>query len=325
MNFSTMDYFVALAEEKSFTKAAERLAVTQQTLSAHIAGVERELGVRLVNRKVPLTLTYAGEVFLGYARRFQALRRTMGQEFLDIAKDERGLLGVGIASTRGHMLMPATLARFQREHPGISVLLHESENQELISLVKEGRVDLAVATVPDDEPGLVVRRLCREKIVLILTEDLLRESCDDVDEARREAARGNLAPLARCPFMMLGKADEPGAIARRILERSGVKPWNRVFSKNSETLMDLAARGVGACFVPRALALGAMGRHPEAGLTAVGLGDDAAITISAAWRDSDHVWSVILAFYELLADELALGESAMLRLDADNVARGVRA
>ncbi len=89
--------------------------------------------------------------------------------------------------------------------------------------------------------------------------------------------------------------------------------------------MDLAARGVGACFVPRALALGAMGRHPEAGLTAVGLGDDAAITISAAWRDSDHVWSVILAFYELLADELALGESAMLRLDADNVARGVRA
>ena len=101
MNFSTMDYFVALAEEKSFTKAAERLSGTQQTLSAHIAGVEAELGVRLVNRKVPLTLTYAGDVFLGYARRFQALRRTMGQEFLDISRDERGLLGGGVASTRG--------------------------------------------------------------------------------------------------------------------------------------------------------------------------------------------------------------------------------
>lgn len=315
MNFSTMDYFVALAEEKSFTKAAERLSVTQQTLSAHIAGVEAELGVRLVNRKVPLTLTYAGDVFLGYARRFQALRRTMGQEFLDISRDERGLLGVGVASTRGHMLMPATIARFQREHPGINVLLHESENQELVSLLKEGRVDLAVATVPDDEPGLVVRRLCREKIVMLVAEGLVRDVCDDVDEAVREATRGNLASLARCPFMMLGKADEPGALSRRLLERSGVRPWVRVYSKNSETLIDLAARGMGACFVPRALAMRAMGDHPDARLRAVGLGEEAAITISAAWRDSDHVWSVILAFYELLATELAGGESAMLGLE----------
>ena len=61
MNFQTMDYFIALAEERSFTKAAERLNVTQQTLSAHIASVERDLGVRLVVRRVPLELTYAGE------------------------------------------------------------------------------------------------------------------------------------------------------------------------------------------------------------------------------------------------------------------------
>ena len=77
MNLVTMDYFVALAEEKSFTRAAERLHVTQQTLSAHIAQTERELGSRLVNRKVPLTLTFAGERFLEYARSFQATRRVM--------------------------------------------------------------------------------------------------------------------------------------------------------------------------------------------------------------------------------------------------------
>ena len=115
--------------------------------------------------------------------------------------------------------------------------------------------------------------------------------------------------------MMLGKADEPGALSRRLLERSGVRPWVRVYSKNSETLIDLAARGMGACFVPRALAMRAMSDHPDARLRAVGLGDEAAITISAAWRDSDHVWSVILAFYELLATELAGGESAMLGLE----------
>ena len=67
MNLNSMEYFIALVEERSFTRAAERLNITQQTLSAHVAGLERELRVRLVNRKVPLTLTYAGEVLLRYA------------------------------------------------------------------------------------------------------------------------------------------------------------------------------------------------------------------------------------------------------------------
>ena len=71
MNFQTMDYFVAVAEEKSFTKAAERLSVTQQTLSANIAAAEKELGSKLLERTVPLSLTFAGEEFLRYARRFQ--------------------------------------------------------------------------------------------------------------------------------------------------------------------------------------------------------------------------------------------------------------
>ena len=312
MNFSTMDYFVAVAEERSFTRAAERCAVTQQTLSAHIASVERELGVRLVNRKVPLTLTYAGTIFLGYARRFQALRRTMGQEFRDIAGNEYGLLGVGIASTRGHTLMPATLARFQEDHPRINVLLNEAENAELIRLLKEGRVDLVVATVPHDEPGLVVRELCREKVVLVVSEELLDTLYDDADARVEEVERtGSLKPLENCPFMLLGKGDEPGDLSRRILERSGVDPWVRVRSKNSETLIDLAVRGMGACFVPLALAIDAQNNNPDVSMRAIGLGDDASISISAAWRDSEHVWSVILAFYQLLAEELENGEVAM--------------
>ena len=72
---------------------------------------------------------------------------------------------------------------------------------------------------------------------------------------------------------------------------------------------------VARAFEAGALAMRAMGDHPDARLRAVGLGEEAAITISAAWRDSDHVWSVILAFYELLATELAGGESAMLGLE----------
>lgn len=307
MNFQTMDYFIAVAEERSFTRAAARLSVTQQTLSAHIAGVERELGVRLLERRVPLSLTHAGEVFLGYARRFQGERRTMGREFMDIAGDQRGLLGVGIASTRGHMLMPEAVSRFQELRPGIDVRLVEAENQELVELLRQGAVDLVVATVDADEPGLVVRELRRERVVLLVSEGLLRQLLGGGWEAvAREVERtGSLAALADCPFMLLGRGDEPGDLSRRILGRSGVPPRPRVESKNSETFVELAARGVGACFVPDDLARSALAAHPGSDLRAIGLGEGAGISVSLAWRESRHVWGVIESFADLLEEQVS--------------------
>lgn len=78
MNFSSMDYFVMAAQEKNFTHAAERLHITQQTLSTHIANLEKELGSRLFVRSTPLELTYAGQVFLAYAADFRRKRQTLG-------------------------------------------------------------------------------------------------------------------------------------------------------------------------------------------------------------------------------------------------------
>ena len=81
MNFLTIHYFLTLVEERNFTRAAERLHVTQQTLSGHIAMVEREVGMKLFIRHVPLELTDGGEVFYRYARIFQrnelAFRRSL--------------------------------------------------------------------------------------------------------------------------------------------------------------------------------------------------------------------------------------------------------
>ena len=304
MNFTSMDYFVALAEEKSFTRAAARLAVTQQTLSAHIAGVERELGVRLVNRRVPLTLTYAGQVFLGYAQRFRSQERAMRQEFLDIAGDQRGLLGVGVASTRGHMLMPQAISSFGASHPGVNVLLHEDENEALVSLLRAEKLDMVVATVPHDAHDLEVHRLYREQVVLLAHQDLLaRAFGEDVEGVLGRVGRtGDMRLLARLPFMMLGENDEPGDLARRMFASSGVEPTVRVYSKNSETLVDLAAEGVGACFVPFELAVDSIKKHGRDRLRMIGLGRRAMIDIDVAWRRSDHVWSVVKDFNDVLVE-----------------------
>ena len=67
MNFHSLDYFLVLAREKNFTRAAEALHITQQSLSSHIANLERELNCTLLVRRTPLELTYAGRTFLRYA------------------------------------------------------------------------------------------------------------------------------------------------------------------------------------------------------------------------------------------------------------------
>ena len=108
-----MEYFTVLAQERSFTRAAERLHITQRSLSSHIAGMEKELGSQLLVRRVPLELTYAGEVLLRYATDIQKLRNDMQREFCDISQRQRGILRVGAAPMRGQMFLPQTLALFQ--------------------------------------------------------------------------------------------------------------------------------------------------------------------------------------------------------------------
>lgn len=310
MNFASMEYFIAVAEERSFTRAAQRLMVTQQTLSAHIASVERELGVRLVNRTVPLTLTYAGEVFLGYARRFEAQRRSMEQEFADISGNAQGLLAIGIASTRGRLLLPQAIDAFQREKPGVRVLIDEKENSELVEEMREGLVDMAVATFPPNMPGLEIRLLRTEQIVLMVSWKLLRELYGE--EAPRVAEQvereGSLAPLKGCPFLLLGRHDEPGDLSRWLLQQAGLERDPTVVSSNAETLVELALLDRGAVFVPRDMIEALMDTEGDDDMCIMDLGPEARIDIHVAWRSSEHVWSVIEDFAELLIQQVSAGK-----------------
>jgi DNA-binding transcriptional LysR family regulator len=309
MNFQTMDYFVAIAEEKSFTKAGERLHVSQQTLSANVASVERELGVRLINRTVPLSLTYAGEEFLDYARRFQAEQRAMGQEFRDIAHDERGCLRVGVTSTRGHIIMPRAIAMFQRSHPGISFELYEGENDELVDLLEDGWLDMAVATIPRDEPGIVVRNLVREEVLMVVAESLLERLYGDAaDEVVAEVERSeSLKLLEGCPFLLVGERDVAGDAARKLLAEAGFRPDAHVRSSNSETLLALSLRGVGACFVPSELVATTFPDPESAGMRVIHLGEKMTYLLSVAWRDAERTWSMITAFGDVLVNQFSDG------------------
>src|ERR1700730_15302799 len=168
MEFRQLKYFVAVAEECHFTRAAKRLHIAQSGLSASISSLEHELGAPLFLRSTrQVELTPAGRVLLVEARR--ALSAT------DAAKDAvaavqgllRGSLAIGSLQCLHVVHLPAVLARFLTAHPRLEIRLRHGGSGELTEQVRAGRLDLAFvsrpARCPDD---VVVGPLASEPLVL---------------------------------------------------------------------------------------------------------------------------------------------------------------
>ena len=202
MNFHSLDYFLVLAREKNFTRAAEALHITQQSLSSHIAGLEKELGCTLLVRRTPLELTYAGRTFLRYAESIGQTRQAMEREFCDISENQKGELRVGIAYTRGRAIMPRLIPAFQRQYPNVEITLLEGSNDAIQKALLSGGIDLAIAGFPRPLPGVVLEDYYLEHIVLCLSDGLLAQCGIDLDTHRGEIASGNLSALRGCPFVL---------------------------------------------------------------------------------------------------------------------------
>ena len=223
MNFSSMDYFITVARERSFSRAAERLHITQQTLSAHIAGLEKELGTKLLVRSIPLELTYAGEVFLGYAVDLQRKLGSMEREFQDLTDNQRGLLRIGVATIRGRIVMPSILTRFRARYPKIAIRLVEDENGKLLEYLENREIDLAVALFPQVVPGVELVDFYQEEVVLLVPQAILDQVAEEKGPSALERLeRGDLSPLQGAPFLLEAEEDDVGKIGYSFLSQAGI-------------------------------------------------------------------------------------------------------
>ena len=299
MNFKSIEYFLSVERERSFTKAAQQLHITQQTISADIAALERELGQLLFLRKVPLQLTYAGEVFLRYAQAFQNQYTAMVQEFRDISNEATGILRIGVTYARGHALMPGLIANFQQRYPQVSVHLLEDSNERLQKHLREGNVDLAIANYPQTSSDIALIPFYREELVLLVSDELLEQ----VFHGQKEAVLGQLLAgqydaLAQCPFVLGIPDDIGGAIGRRFLRQQKLQPPIQAQSENMDTLLSLCVLGVGACFSPENLIRTTLSDTQIAKLHIVRL-PDAAYQIHFGVLKHSYQWSMIRAFIDM--------------------------
>jgi len=165
-------YFVAVAEERHFTKAARGLRVAQPSVSRAIRVLEEELGTPLFHRMTGnVALTPAGETLLPWARRVLADIDGATGEVRELADLRRGRLAVGATPSLTITLLPPALAKFHVAFPGIELVLHEAGSRDLVAELEQGALDVALVIMPVRHENLETAPLLREELVIAVPHD----------------------------------------------------------------------------------------------------------------------------------------------------------
>lgn len=241
MQIGQLRAFLAVAEQRHFTRAARELGMAQPSVSAHVRRLESELGNELFDRrKGDLRLTVAGEALLPFARRILADVDAASAELSQVGGLARGRLSIGATPSLAATLVPPVLARFHTAYPGIELALREAGSMELVAALVEGAVDIALVILPVRHEALETQALLREELVVAVarTHPLAK---------RRTIA---LTDLRDVPLVMFRQGYDLRSATEAACRGAGFAPTIAVEGGEMDGVLRLTAAGLGAAIVP---------------------------------------------------------------------------
>ncbi len=252
MELRHLAYFMNVARQKSFTRAAQLLHIAQPSLSQQIQQLEQELGVTLIKRtKRSVQLTAAGEALLRHAEHITAAVEQARHEMQEYAHTSRGSIVMGTLTSLNVLQLPTLLRQFRERFTGIDIILREETTECLGDLLRAGQIDVGlVCTINRTMPALFAdpffateEVFCEELVVIVSSNHVLAGQRTITMEALRDH-----------PFIAL----KPGSGLRHALtvlsHAAGFIPYIAYESGDMNTICALATEGLGAAIVPRSVA-----------------------------------------------------------------------
>lgn len=269
-------YFIAIAEELHFGRAASRLHITQPALSKQIHRLEAKLGVKLLHRtKRHVSLTTAGMAFLPEARKALQQIDIAVQTAQDAANGYSGRCAIAFTASALHTVLPSILKVFRQRFPQIQLILREQCTLDQVSALHNETVDVGFLHPPIDAPLLDSMALPGEELVVVLPQG----------HALASQAQLHLSAIARESFILHPRFEGPG-LYDQIVERcrkAGFEPHIAHEELKHQTRIGLVAAGMGITFVPASLQATAM-----SGVIYRSIIESApTLDLVAAWRKSD--------------------------------------
>jgi DNA-binding transcriptional LysR family regulator len=246
MEFRHLRYFVAVAEERNFTRAAERLHIAQPPLSRQIQQLEEIVGVALLVRGArPLALTEAGHFFYGHAVQLLAQSAEVISMTRRIGNIERKF-SIGFVGSTLFGFLPEVVRRFKAAHATTEVTLHEMTTMEQIAALKEGRIDVGIGRIRHEDPNIRRILLREEALVAALP----------MGHPLSFLERGlYLRELVNDKLIVFPKAPRP-SFADQVLAAfhdRGLEPVDTLEVRELQVALGLVAAGMGVTVVPKSV------------------------------------------------------------------------
>ena len=276
MELRHLRYFVAVAEELHFGRAALRLRIAQPALSQQVRALERELGVELLARtKRRVALTEPGRLFLPEARRTLAQAAAAADVARRAAAGQVGRLRIGYVDAALWGVLPAVLGAYRERHPGVRLTLMERLPTQQVAALRQGDLDVGIGPPPRGAAELETAPVSEERVVVALPAAHPLAAHEAID----------LRALADEPWVLV-----PARMPSRLRElvttacaAAGFTPRVAQEAKQLDALVALVSAGLGVTFVPHAA-----GRLPRAGVVYRPLAGEALrFPLVAAWRRGD--------------------------------------
>lgn len=246
MELRHLRYFVMLAEELHFGRAAERLHMAQPPLSQQIRQMEAELGFSLFHRtKRTVQLTEAGQAFLEESRRIIRQLEQAIQAGRQINRGEMGQLVIGFVSSAAYNVLPEILRTFRTSIPAVTLQLHELTTDQQLQWLREGQIDVGFVRPPVEEDKFSSEIVFEEALMVALP------------EAHPLALQANvqLRELAGEPFILFPRSQAPGLYDQIIslCQQANFSPTVAQEAIQMQTIVSLVAAEMGVAIVPASL------------------------------------------------------------------------
>ncbi|MBE6855053.1 MAG: LysR family transcriptional regulator [Ruminococcus sp.] len=262
MNSQQIAYVLAVAELQSFSKAAERLYVTQPSLSQYIQKLENQLGMQLFDRSItPVRLTEAGRAFVECAEQIQSLEITLQNRLADIRDVRAGSLKIGASSFRASCLLAQSVAEFRRCFEEINITIAEGEPNDLAEQIRSNELDVLIATGTFDRRIFHTEPLAAERLYLAVPQDSplcskISDSLLTAEDIRSNSMKtltappANLSALSDETFVFADSGEYAEDRLRPWLSECGFTPRSTLRVHTLETLFSFVNAGFGIAFVP---------------------------------------------------------------------------
>ena len=260
MSFRRFEYFLAVAEELNFSRAARRLYISQQALSTHIRKLEEEYHTLLFDRKPTLHLTLAGEYMVSYARQLLSAETAMSSRLSCISEDVRGRILLGLSQLRARTMFPVIWEKFHRLYPNVGIVIRDVTNLQMESCLLKGTIDVYIGVNAMELPTMVHRHLRTEQMVVLVHEDLLRQycpqlTCEQIQQFRSGVNLEEFSRLADFPYILPSVITRARSNIDHFFYEHGIIPHVLLESNSQSLVWDLCLHGDGVGIVSEAYQL----------------------------------------------------------------------